>query len=160
MWVGKLIRIYTHWEDLNKAPYSIYSNDATFRGFGKRPEIYTQYVRDVMLKVDKTILLDANTGLVKTPSGITTVDFLSTGCKTIINAICCLKFNNTPVIINANDCSPKALSELFRVADGQDIKLLLMNPVLPRDLCWSFTVDDASDIIDCFSLRYRILGIG
>lgn len=156
----KLIRIYTHWEDLKKAPYSIYSNDAAFKGFSKRPEIYTQYVREVMLKVDKTILLDANTGLIKTPYEITTVDSLSTGCKTVINAICCIKFNNTPVIINANDCNPTALSELFKVADNQNIKLLLMHPLLPRDLCWSFIVNDSEDVVDCFNLRYRILGIG
>ena len=154
-----MIKLYTHWEDLNRAPYSILSNEAAFKGFGRRPEVYTDYVQEVIKRVDSSILLDVNTGLIKTPHGVATVDKLSTGCKTVINAICCIRFHNTPAVINANECSPEALIELFKVVDNQNISLLLMNTDIPRELYWRFTLNNSQEVEDCFSLRYRLAEI-
>ena len=142
-----MIKLYTHWEDLNRAPYSILSNEAAFKGFCRRPEVYTDYVREVIKRVDSGILLDVNTGLVKMPRGVTTVKELSTGCKTVINAI------------NANECGRKALIELFKVVDNQDISLLLMNTDIPKELYWRFTLNNGQEVEDCFSLRYRLAEI-
>ena len=154
-----MIKLYTHWEDLNRAPYSILSNEAAFKGFCRRPEVYTDYVREVIKRVDSGILLDVNTGLVKMPRGVTTVKELSTGCKTVINAICCIRFNNTPAVINANECGRKALIELFKVVDNQDISLLLMNTDITKELYWRFTLNNGQEVEDCFSLRYRLAEI-
>lgn len=154
-----MIRVYTHWEDLNKAPYRIFSNELTFKAFNRRPEIYTEYVREVMLRLDQAVLVDIHTRMIKTPSGITDVESLSLGCKTVINAICCIKLKNTPAVINANDCGPKALLELFKVADNQSISLVLMHTQIPKELYWRFKVNNNQELVDCFDLQYHIMGI-
>ena len=39
----------------------------------------------VMNKIDGASLLDANTGTIQTPYGVTDINNLSTGCKTVLN---------------------------------------------------------------------------
>ena len=84
----------------------------------------------VMNKIDGASLLDANTGTIQTPYGVTDINNLSTGCKTVLNYIF-IKENRERykdvLAIDATECGWNSLEELFRAIEegGYDIGVIL-----------------------------------
>lgn len=80
----------------------------------------------VMQKIDKAILLDINTGAIKTPFGITSIKNLSTGYKTVLNLIYLTEnpkeFPNVKAIV-VNECGWNALEELFNIIENYNIDI-------------------------------------
>ena len=72
----------------------------------------------VMEDIDKAVLLDKNSGTIKTPRGITAIENLSTGCKTILNYLSLIKEKDCDIkAINVTQCGWNALEELFAIEE-------------------------------------------
>lgn len=74
----------------------------------------------VMESIDHAKLLDANIGTIVTPYGLTSIDNLSTGCKTVLNCIFIHGHNKEYDFIkavNATGCGWNALEELFKLIE-------------------------------------------
>lgn len=83
----------------------------------------------VMREIDSAELLDKTTGLIKTSYGLTDMNHLSTGCKTILNYFY-LQRHRTPYnVIDLSECGYNALRVLFDLVEtqGQIMDFLLMH---------------------------------
>ena len=84
----------------------------------------------IMKDIDKADLIDSNIGTIQTPYGITSIDSLSTGCKTVINYIViasnCEIYKDVKAIC-ATECGWNALEELFEQIEsmGYDIGVII-----------------------------------
>lgn len=76
-----MIYIYTSYDDIDKTQ-SIEDPETFFNGYIISRDFGDKEV-DAMRVIDSAELLDKVMGSVKTPRGITSIDKLSTGCKTV-----------------------------------------------------------------------------
>lgn len=81
--------------------------------------------RDIIQSIDEAKILDMDTGLVKTPFGLTDEYHLSTGCKTALNISYILNHPELGIkTVNITECGCNALNEIFAMEPGE-LKLLL-----------------------------------
>ena len=72
---------------------------------------------EAMRRIDHAELLDRETNTVKTPRGVTSIDNLSTGCKTAIVYIYLLRNKGHQNIIDVSGCGLNALDFIFDLAE-------------------------------------------
>lgn len=91
---------------------------------------FESYDLEVMYKIDTAELLDRELGTIKTPFGVTDINHLSSGCKTVLDYLYITR--NAEVyagcIIDVTECGYNALECLFEQMDRlhDDITLLLL----------------------------------
>lgn len=81
-----MIELYTHEIFLPKDRKFVELNDLYFDGTINIGKITPEQKR-IMYEIDKAIIVDSKTGLIKTPFGLASIKQLSTGCKTFLNII-------------------------------------------------------------------------
>lgn len=70
--------------------------------------------KEIIELIDNAKLLDENTGLIKTPMGLTSVNNLSMGCKTALNVAFVRKHPELNIsTINVTECGYNALEVIF-----------------------------------------------
>lgn len=115
---GMAIKIYTDYITFEKKQILL-DNDSFFKinvvakDFG-----YTE--ASVMMEVDGAVLINKELGTVETSKGVTSIDNLSTGCKTILNYLFVLKnpkYNEKIKAIDVSSCGVNALETLFKVME-------------------------------------------
>lgn len=109
-----MVKIYTSLEYFKKKEI-IYDNEGFFnlRMCGNK---LSNRALDKMLKVDNAKLIDIGLSTIKTPFGVCDLKCLSTGCKTVINAIYVLEHKNEfehIKAINATECGYNAISVII-----------------------------------------------
>lgn len=126
-----MVYLYKSIEDINNKSQILMDNEAFFKTRITAKE-FGKLENEVIFNIDKAELLDKNVGTIKTPYGICSIENLSTGCKTVINAIFLYKHRNQEPYcslkyIYATECGYNALEELFRVVDenNYDIGIIL-----------------------------------
>ncbi len=122
------INIYTHYADLELKDILI-DNDAYFNenilscDFG-------ELELKVIQKIDEASIIDKEQGTIRTPRGITSIDKLSTGCKTILNYLSIIKKSvHEFKVINVTQCGWNALEEIFEIEEVKNsgIRFLLLH---------------------------------
>lgn len=113
------IHIYTNYINLELKDILI-DNEAYFnenilsRDFG-------EFELQAMQKIDGASILDKEQGTIRTSRGITSIDKLSTGCKTILNYLAIIK---KPVCefkaINVTQCGWNALEVIFEIEENKN----------------------------------------
>lgn len=73
----------------------------------------------VMWEIDSAELLDSTTGLIKTRYGLTDINHLSTGCKTILNYFYLQRHHTPYTVIDLSECGYNALRVLFDFVEKQ-----------------------------------------
>lgn len=83
----------------------------------------------VMQDIDSAELLDKTTGLIKTCYGLTDINHLSTGCKTILNYFYLQRHHTPYTALDLSECGYNALHVLFDLVEqqGQLLDFLLMH---------------------------------
>lgn len=82
----------------------------TARDFGVRE-------LQALKEIDGADLLDKKTGLVKTKFGLTSIDFLSTGCKSVLVYLYLYKLNDFSSVLNLTMCGYNAIDMVFHFAE-------------------------------------------
>lgn len=120
-----MIYIYKSYNNIDKLQV-IEDPEAFFNGYITAQEFDSTDI-DAMKAIDKAELLDKAIGTIKTPRGITSIDHLSTGCKTIIVYNYMLKHIDTKkIFLDLSYCGVNALEYIFSIAENQDkIKFIL-----------------------------------
>lgn len=79
---------------------------------------YTDIDLDVMRRIDGAELIDKNRGTITTKLATTSINFLSTGCKTVLVYLYIQRNieQHSDVIIDITECGANALEVLFDVA--------------------------------------------
>lgn len=112
------INIYTNYMNLELKDILI-DNDAYFNE-NILSHDFGELELQAMQKIDGASILDKEQGTIRTPRGITSIDKLSTGCKTILNYLSIIK---KPVyefkVINVTQCGWNALEEIFEIEDDK-----------------------------------------
>lgn len=122
-----MIRIYRDRSKF-KEENILLDNEAFFNNNVSPKDLNKASLR-IMKDIDKADLIDSNIGTIQTPYGITSIDSLSTGCKTVINYI--VIASNREIYkdvkaICATECGWNALEELFEQIEsmGYDIGVI------------------------------------
>lgn len=102
----------------------INDNESFFKCFVRVNEI--EEAVQIIKSIDNAELLDENTGLIKTPFGLTSVDNLSTGCKTALNVAFIKKHSEFGVnTFNITECGYNALEVIFSMNDIDNLLFYL-----------------------------------
>jgi len=124
-----MIEIYTDYEEFDIKKILL-DNDSFFN-INVTARDFSELEEDTMRVVDNAELLDRETGAIKTKRGITNLENLSTGCKTILNYLFILKncwYLDRYNAIDISSCGNNAIEQMFKVAekfDGGSIPLIL-----------------------------------
>ena len=112
------------------------------------PSMIDSLGKEIMMKIDKAILIDES-GAIKTPFGITSIDNLSSSCKTVLNY---LYADKKYKFININQCGCNALEILFetmeRVPDIQRILILQHDGTLMNHGIRTYNINNGEKITD------------
>lgn len=79
-----------------------------------------------MLSIDNAVLLDKNTGAIRTDFGITDIEKLSTGCKVVLVYLHILRNIHDykgSVLLNITECGANALDVLFDLVENHEVEL-------------------------------------
>lgn len=111
-------------------------NESFFHNFVSIHHLNSQYF-DVMLKIDQAHILDRDSGLIKTPIGLTSFENLSTGCKTVINCLYLRDYRgilDIPFleVVRVTECGYNALNVLFEYGDLGLVYLLEHNNLISQ----------------------------
>lgn len=113
----------------------IYSNDKAFRKLKYNTGFINRY-SNIIYDVDRAIIIDDKLLKIQTPYGITSVDDLSTGCKTLLN-ICYIfeayEENDTRAVVNVNECGNNILEKIFDIVEGTSIYLYISHDTTAVD---------------------------
>lgn len=125
----------------------VINNDRWFIQRVKYDRSFLERQRDILYNIDKAQIIDYKLLTMITPYGTTTVDKLSTGCKTVLNIVYLLEhIGRSHAIVNINECGDNALKEVFKVAAGTNISLFISHD--------TNAVDDAIDA----GYRFKVNG--
>jgi len=123
----KMVKIYTSMDYFDMSNIII-DNESFFKNNISSKRLSKQSF-NVMEKIDNAVLIDIGLGTIKTPYGITSIQHLSTGCKTVLNYIYIIdnmadiEMLNDIKAISANECGWNALEELFKVAESKETNI-------------------------------------
>lgn len=121
-----MIRLYRNKDKIDSNSI-IVDNDSFFNN-NVAPKDLSEISLKVMNVIDNAVLIDKEIGTIKTPYGVTSIDCLSTGCKTILNYIFLSsnKYNHIKAI-DATGCGWNALEGLFKAIEESkyDIAIIL-----------------------------------
>ena len=103
---------------------------------------------EAMQMIDNAILLDRDMGTIQTDFGITTIDNLSTGCKTVLTYLY-IKRNKQnyvgEILLDVTECGSNALDVLFdlmdKYKDSDTILLLKHNNYLYKCKSHDYLLD-------------------
>lgn len=123
-----MIRLYRDLRFFNRDDV-LFDNEAFFENTIEVSEFYGDFLK-VMSIIDHAELLDIKTGMIKTPFGICSKDYLSTGCKTVLNLIYMYRHKDKydwVKAINATECGINAINEviIFLEKTGYDIGIVI-----------------------------------
>lgn len=105
------IKLYRSYDFFNKENV-LSDNEVFFLSKIKVSEFYEEFL-EVMKEIDNAELLDKKTGMIKTPFGVCSKDYLSTGCKTVLNLIYLYRHKEEyqwVEAIDATECGINAIS--------------------------------------------------
>jgi hypothetical protein len=132
-----MLKIYSKAENLPK-PVVTSHNEVFFRRNFRFADL-SPLDFDVIENIDNALIYKDDT--FKTPFGLTQIKNLSTGCKTVLNAI-----HNPDKVFNFAECGGNALSELVRVCTLMDCDISIYLPryrsIEPLDA--PITLDDVT----------------
>lgn len=111
--------------------------DSFFKTIQDKSVFNKDVYKKIMRKIDKAELLD--TDLIETPFGKTTLNNLSTGCKTVILSVFLSEDN---VFIPLGECGNNALSVLFELSKQYNLKGYVDYPFILRDKDISCIIND------------------
>ena len=106
-----MINIFTDLDRFNRKEV-ILDNDAYFYE-NVTSENFGDLEEQIIKQIDNGVIIDKKLGTVKTLRGITSIDNLSTGCKTVLNYVYISKNKNEIKAIDASYCGYNALEVLF-----------------------------------------------
>ena len=66
-----------------------------------------------ILEIDKSSVIDINSGTIKTPYGVTSIMNLSMGCKAVVVYIYLKQQGVSDIVLNITECGANALDVLF-----------------------------------------------
>lgn len=165
-----MIQVYTSIPGGKEKCYLGMSNDLLFgRLLAKQgySTFYSEEFQYIMQSIDRASYLDANSGAVQTPYGLTSIKNLSTGCKTVLIAKWMLsKFCNTNsnagqnqfFIINANECGANALKVMFELLGRYTFGILLYHCDIPDNINCEFCLDERIELYNTRDLLIEMLG--
>ena len=110
-----MINIFTDLDRFNRKEV-ILDNDAYFYE-NVTSENFGDLEEWIIKQIDNGLIIDKKLGTVKTSRGITSIENLSTGCKTVLNYVYISKNKNKEVAIDASYCGYNALEVLFSVIE-------------------------------------------
>lgn len=119
-----VIKSLDYLEESSSHYYKIMDCEAFFLGRVTYKEFSDEDLA-VLREIDKADMLDISTGAIKTKYGVTNVDNLSTGCKTVLVYLYTRKhldedaFRNG-ILLNVTECGGNALRVLFDLADKHE----------------------------------------
>lgn len=87
----------------------------------------------IMQAIDKAVIVDRRTGLVRTPFGLADRRKLSNGCKTALLTHWIKKNNRTDLAIDVVSCGYNALDEVYKLVDNTDI--CVIQRTIPTHRC-------------------------
>lgn len=120
-----MVNIYKSYEKLNEC-CMIKDAEAFFNGYITSEEFDAQEI-EAMEKVDGAKLLDKQSGTIKTPRGVTSIDNLSTGCKTVLTYMYMMRHPDIDKnILDISGCGVNALEYLFDIAEKWDNKIIFV----------------------------------
>lgn len=141
-----MIYIYKSSEniDITKLLYNVSSY---FNGYITSKEFDDKEL-NAMKIIDNAKLVDKNIGTIVTPRGVTDIDHLSSGCKTVITYIKMLKGEiSDKTFIDISSCGINAIEYIFSLADKYD-----------KDGKIKFVLRHKDRICECKDREYNIDG--
>ena len=118
-----MIYLYTEEKFIKNGKKTIMRNDAFFNGNVTARDLDIK-CQEWLLKIDRAVIVDVATGEIRTTYGLTDLESVSTGLKTLINVYKCiqsgLKYN-----ICITECGVNVLEILFEIADNTGINLVM-----------------------------------
>ena len=117
-----MIYIYTDEKYIKNGKKTLISNDTYFNSVIEASWI-DKKCEDWILKIDRAVMIDKQIGNIQTPYGITSLESISTGLKTLIN-IYKLIADGIQYNACATECGANVLEELFELVDGTDMRIL------------------------------------
>lgn len=127
-----MVNTYSSEETLPKGVTTIGSVPAAFAiyfSFKSADEIDEA----IMQAIDKAVIVDRRSGLVRTPYGLADRRKLSNGCKTALLTHWIKKNNRTDLAIDVVSCGYNALDEVYKLVDNTDICVIQRN--IPTHRC-------------------------
>lgn len=123
-----MIRLYRSLDFFDKKNV-LYDNEAFFLAIVNVDEFYGEFL-DIIGKIDHAELLDMNTGMIRTPFGVCSKDYLSNGCKTVLNLVYLYRHRDKYTwveALNATECGINAINVLIEFLDktGYDIGIII-----------------------------------
>ena len=118
-----MIRLYTSLTDVKNGKGTLINNDSYFNNKITASELDEQCEK-WLLKIDEAVIIDRKLGSVKTPYGLTNIESLSTGLKTLINVYMCIK-RGIKYNVCITECGVNVLNELFKIANNTGMELLI-----------------------------------
>lgn len=122
-----MINIYTDFDKFDKNEL-ILDNDAFFYE-NVTSENFGDLEEQVIKQIDNAVMIDKKIGTVRTSRGVTSIENLSTGCKTVLNYIYIAKNESKIVAIDGSHCGYNALEVLFSVIEKIEypINIIIMH---------------------------------
>lgn len=113
-----MVTVYTDKNKMKENAKIILDNEAFFYNNVLKYEKITKEDEEVIKEIDKAVVMkesksnDYNANwLIETPFGVSTIDHLSTGCKTVINFLHI--YNKKGIALDITECGYNALEVLF-----------------------------------------------
>ncbi len=119
-----VVKLYTDISKFSALPI-VDDCEATFRAL-VTAKYFTNIDLDVMWRIDSAKLMDRNTGLVKTSFGLTTINNLSTGCKTALLYLH-LGRKGSPVVLSLLECGWNAMDVIFSLQQYDCVKMYIQH---------------------------------
>lgn len=123
-----MIRLYRDLSFFDKEDV-LYDNESFFKTTVEVSEFHDEFL-EILNVIDNAKLLDINTGMIQTPFGVCSKDYLSTGCKTVLNLIYLYRHKGDYAwvkAINATECGVNAINEIVRFLEktGYNIGIVI-----------------------------------
>jgi len=140
---SNVVQLITDWKYANSMGIStkVISNDDTFNSV-KYDVGFLQRHSDIMQAIDKATIVNEVTLEIRTPYGITSVDSLSTGCKTLLNiAYLQERIKGQKAIVNIDECGNNTLDKIFNAVKGTNIYLFISHDTAAVNTKYKFYIN-------------------
>jgi len=150
-----VLRIYTDMKYIPTGYSVVLYNDSYFDSCTKEKRLTFRNESLGAIKIiDKADLVDARNGTILTPFGLTDLNHLSTGCKTLVNIL--ETSANESLIFSLNECGANVLSAIVGLLNNSPeefkVYLTIGTEFIKLKDCL-FYLNDGTELLDVFKIR-------